>query len=513
MNKEWQSQWLNSREVAERVYVTGRLVLETPAHFGNGDTDAVTDIPLLRDSLERTLPLLTGASIAGALRNYLREYEVGYGEKERNNGVLLAEQLFGHLREETRHAGPAAVESWLMVDDALGELPQVGQPVEIRDGVAIDMATRTAEINDRGKGFKYDIELLAAGTSFPLSFELWLPRNNQALLHAFALALRGFETGEIGLGMRKRRGFGHCRVVDWRVWRYSMETKEGVIGWLTHDPKSSQHWGTNIVNLLDANNQASHAGQSFVIDATFRLRDSLLIRSDNGLPDAPDMVHLRSGRPGEKEPVPILSGTSLAGAVRGRAYRIANTMKGADNARNLIDGIFGRRQRPDQDERDEQYEPTGSRLLVRESVIKNRNEDRVQNRVKIDRFTGGAYPQALFSQQPVFAKAAEPTEVSIYLELRKHQYIDEKAFQAEIGLLLLLLKDLWTGDLPLGGESSVGRGRLQGQKATLTIRANGEAKQWILQQVEGEKRLLFGGNGNNSELEDVYLKAFLEAAP
>jgi len=31
-----------------------------------------------------------------------------------------------------------------------------------------------------------------------------------------------------------------------------------------------------------------------------------------------------------------------------------------------------------------------------------------------------------------------------------------------------LLKDLWTSDLPVGGESSIGRGRLQGKNATLT---------------------------------------------
>lgn len=52
----------------------------------------------------------------------------------------------------------------------------------------------------------------------------------------------------------------------------------------------------------------------------------------------------------------------------------------------------------------------------------------------------------------------------------------------DIGLLLLLLKDLWTEDLPLGGESSVGRGRLQGRQAELTHQ-NGERQEWILTAV------------------------------
>jgi hypothetical protein len=55
----------------------------------------------------------------------------------------------------------------------------------------------------------------------------------------------------------------------------------------------------------------------------------------------------------------------------------------------------------------------------------------------------------------------------------------------EIGLLLLLLKDLWTGDLPLGGESSVGRGRLNGRWATLTYR-NGSEQTWQI-KADGER--------------------------
>ncbi len=64
-----------AREITGRTLITGRLVLETPAHFGNGDIVGVTDMPLLCDPRDGVTPLLTGASIAGALRSYLREVE------------------------------------------------------------------------------------------------------------------------------------------------------------------------------------------------------------------------------------------------------------------------------------------------------------------------------------------------------------------------------------------------------------------------------------------------------
>jgi len=460
------AQWMNSRKVVERVLITGALTLETPAHFGNGDAEGLTDIPLLRDPLEGR-PLLTGASIAGALRNCLREVELGYGKKEKQDGATRAEKMFGHLlmRDEDK----ASIQSWLIVDDALG----ADTGVELRDGVAIDAKTRTAE-----EGKKFDVELLAAGTTFDLSFELLLTSDNQKLLGDLATALQGFEEGKIGLGQRKRRGYGQCKVSEWRVRRYKVNTPNGLIAWLDDDAPIEK--GDKIAALLQASTNLADARKTMTLEATFRLDTSLLIRSGSGIGSAADMVHLRSKRNG-KGAVPILSGTSLAGAMRGRALRIANSVAPA-KAPDLVDAIFGKRIRGHDDK------PSGSRVIVRETEIGHFLEpELVQSRVKIDRFTGGAYPQALFSEQPVFS--AGDTRVTIGLSLR-----DPKP--AEVGLLLLVLKDLWTGDLPLGGESSVGRGRMAGVHATLEY----DGKNWTFTQ-KGE-RVEISGTGTAQELEN-----------
>ena len=478
------TQWSNSRKVAERVIVKGTLELTTPTHFGNGESGGLTDIPLLRDPLDGT-PLLTGASIAGALRNYVREYAQGYGVKENKDGQTLAEKLFGFIHD----FDDASYECWLVVEAAHGNPPQKGNLGEIRDGVAIDSATRTAEI-ENGKGKKFDIELLAAGTTFELGFELWLTaEQHNELLDAFAIALDGLKEGCIHLGMRKRRGYGACKVADWEVLHYHMDDVNDLLAWLDGRPIPG-----NLPVLA-----GTHHGESFDIEATFRLeKSSLLIRSDSGEGDAPDMVHLRSWRNGEQKPV--FSGTSLAGVLRSRALRIANTLMG-DRLKGaaFVDGIFGKRIRTADDI------PSGSLLTVAESKISDQAiTDRVQNRVKIDRFTGGAYPGALFSQQPVFGKDSGETKVTIELSLRKTP-ANAKTFDAQVGLLLLVLKDLWTGDLPVGGESSVGRGRLQGEFATLCL---GETT-WTLKETDG--KLGFGGNGSVDVLENRYLKAFKEA--
>ncbi|NJN18887.1 MAG: hypothetical protein HC822_22820 [Oscillochloris sp.] len=71
------------RKIARRLVVTGTLRLLTPAHLGNGDAEAITDMPLLLDRTSKPArPFLAGTSIAGGLRGYLLAYEQGFGFAE-----------------------------------------------------------------------------------------------------------------------------------------------------------------------------------------------------------------------------------------------------------------------------------------------------------------------------------------------------------------------------------------------------------------------------------------------
>lgn len=443
------SRWDTHRGIQERWIIEGTLELESPAHFGNGDVSVATDMPLARDA-ETGKPLLTGASIAGALRNYLRTVN----DEQVNS-------LFGEIR------GTMAIESALIVNDALASN---ADELELRDGVAINPKTRTAEEKK-----KFDIELLPAGTQFDLCFELNVSQTERdQLVHASAIALRGLEQGEIGLGKRKTRGLGACKVKGWHVRQYIVTQPQDLVAWLNDDRTREQN-GTSIATLLGVPEsklqRATRAG--FSLNAEFRLDGSLLIRAEGATSNSPDMAHLHSKRNGKLEP--ILSGTSLAGALRARALRIANTLAvNPDNAKKIVDEMFGPRD----------GELRASRVRVRESVIQNGIGDRVQNRVKIDRFTGGASPTALFSEQPVFG--LPETRVQIALELVKPE-------KREVGLLLLVLKDLWTGDLPLGGESSVGRGRLRGLYAKFELDGNA----WEIKDQDGK----LSAKGNQEILE------------
>ncbi len=448
-----------SRKIVKRIIVEGELALQTPAHFGSGDADDLVDMPLLVDAYEGK-PLLTGASVAGALRSYLRQWEKGYGQKAAEEDVSV--RLFGG-----RKGDDGGEQSSLIVEDAVGESPGT----VIRHGVRIEGNSRTAADNAL-----FDTQFWQAGTTFPLRFELLIRAEDDEtkLKSALATALTGLENGLITLGARKHRGQGEVKVSGWRVKTFDLTDSDQLLDWLQNgNVPLSVPARDSIGKALGDVALIERRAKEFSIQAEFGLNGSLLIRSGEGRDDAgPDMVHLHARRVGKTEPQPVISGTSLAGALRARAQKIANTLDTQSKANELINGMFGGTYK----DREGNDKLKASRVWVKESVVENGRADLVQNRVSIDRFTGGARETALFNEQPVFGLP----QTKIVLEIR---LLSPKS--REIGLLLLLLKDLWTGDLPLGGESSVGRGRLAGRWAKLTHQ-NGSEATWEI-KANGER--------------------------
>jgi CRISPR/Cas system CSM-associated protein Csm3 (group 7 of RAMP superfamily) len=491
-----------SRQIIERIVVEGTLKLLTPTSLSNGDADGLTDISLIKDEFSGNA-LLTGTSICGALRNYLRECENGFNNADESP---VAVKLFGSHEDD-------GSQSLLIIDDAVSsEKPKT----ELRDGVRIDRKTRTAV--DKAK---FDLELLESGTEFPLRFELLIceqRRNKEEtaeevkantdnfkkeLVSALATALQGFELGEINLGGRKRRGYGECNIEGWTAKHFDLKTKEGLLAYLgstKHQPQINN--GEKIIEVLksvcslDDEIEPKDIRNYFELNAWFAIDGSILIRSGSKFSDKyqPDSVHLRSKRNGTDEP--IISGTSFGGVLRHRATKIVNTLKSNDDG-SFVDSIFG------VDMQKSKKETFASRLEVSETEIKTKENnvqithDLVHTRVKIDRFTGGAFDSALFDAAPAFSDG-EKDAVNLKLRLRD-------AKPCEIGLLLLLLKDLWTSDLAIGGESSIGRGRLKGKTASLNYKNGSGSWHSNMERIDDNK-VKIDGIENNTEKIDLLNK-------
>jgi CRISPR/Cas system CMR subunit Cmr4 (Cas7 group RAMP superfamily) len=453
------------RALTARWTVSGTLTLVSAAHLG-GAVDGPSEMPLLRD-LATGLPVLTGTSIAGALRGHLSDFLGGFAVGSETSELAAVQDLFGGVR-----SSDDGDQSPLVVHDALA---QMELPVEIRDGVAIAGATGTAE-----EHAKYDIELLPAGTTFALAFELDIAAAHDGvgavgdasavalehdLLELLACALAGFEAHEgkaapISIGARGARGLGACRVDGWRVARHDLNSAAGWIALACGDvdgghdlhPTAAQAFGTPSGDLARDRRCAT------VIDLELAFDRSLLVRSPAIAAEAeggraPDVVQLRSGG------VAVLAGSSLSGALRAHARRIARWVDPA-TADERVDELFGSAPRWRGGGRGSHEDISPSALRIHESEVRDGAPYRA-TRIRVDRLTRGVIRGGLFEEEPV-----RGGRVAVRLELRHADECDPPS----LGLLMLVVRDLVEGLVALGGSVAVGRGAIDPERSGAVVR-------------------------------------------
>jgi CRISPR/Cas system CSM-associated protein Csm3 (group 7 of RAMP superfamily) len=424
-----------ARALTARWTIQGVLTLRSAAHFGGAQGDDDADMMVLRDRLTGQ-PFLPGTSLAGALRSHLADRLAGYATEE----PAIVELLFGGKpQDDPAIVGP---QSAAIVFDSFVR-PGAQRHSEIRDGVAIDGPSGIASDH-----FKYDIEVLPAGAQFDIRVDLLVPREKndvdwsdsfatppddfeQGLVALLTTAISGLES-EISLGAKRSRGFGQLSIGDWSIHRFDLQTREGWLGWLASDHEKPASGGA-VAWPPAPMDRVVDRRKRVTVTANLEVEGAIQIASPSADPEGTDVAHLRSGNQS------IVAGTSLAGALRNRALRIANVVRENDGAL-WVDALFGPRGPKNL---------KASRLRVSESVIDGGRRLR-PTRIRIDRFTQGVVDGALFDEEPQFGGS-----VTVKLELRDPG-------DGEAGLVLLLLKDLLTGDLPIGGTSSVGRGVLKG---------------------------------------------------
>jgi len=332
-------------------------------------------------------------------------------------------------------------------DILLTELPGGSlNTTEIRDGIRIDSSKGTV-----AQGAKFDYELLAPGAKFGLTMlfrveEEGLANYDVALKIASDIATV-IEKG-IDLGAKSTVGYGRIKGSA-TLYEIDFENPAHFQQWINNDLFQKKKEKATVSLLLPHSD-------SFEIVATFKIKNSLIIRSYSNDPKAPDSTHLKSG--GKN----ILSGSSIKGALRGRAERILNTIQtNQDKTETILAGLFGDVEKENGNKQKVKKDgyTVSSRVFVDEVLIKEVKEE-IQTRIQIDRFTGGTVDSALIEEVPLF-----PVKDKDQIEGFRIRVADAK--ELDKGLMLLLLKDLWTADLSIGGEKAIGRGVLEGVSATV----------------------------------------------
>lgn len=395
-----------------KLILKGTIEILSPAIIGSGE-DERSDLDVIKDAEGK--PFIPATSFVGVLRHATEnvskdKLELFWGTKESNEPEKIRQ-------------------SSLICNDLLAK----EYALTVRDGVKINNKKGIAET-----GAKFDYEIIERGSIFDLSLEVNLDgKDDDFKKRMLATIVNLLEDEKLRIGAKTNNGFGRIRLKEYKLYEFDFSKKSDAIAWFKYlqDESLPEPVSLNTEPFKISKNQ-------FVIDALFTIKNSLIVRSYNIDPYLPDTEHIRSGDDY------VLPGSSTKGAIRARAERIVNTL--SKNA-NIITELFGM-----VDEKNKGAKK--GRLLVEETLLQGFPSE-VQTRIKIDRFTGGTIETALLETKPLF-RGKDEAEFNIKITIDNYQ-------NHEAGLMLLVLKDLWTGDLPVGGDKAIGRGVLEGKEARI----------------------------------------------
>jgi len=478
--------------------ILGTCIARTAMHVGTGEGRDVTDDLCRRDAEGNYM--FPGTAIGGALRTIATRLAPRLGAavckalQSKNDGQrcgCMVCHLFGEINPsegDTEEAGGRA--SRLVVAHARACLPQ-GKTPRIRDGVGIDRASRTAA---RAGSVKFDLGVLPRGTGFERRVELEdtdegddRSLEDERLL---AAALAEWQAGRAWLGGRVARGLGALDLAELTWVERDLSNIDGLMSYLASD--TPWEGATPNVNWLasrlsEARTQVrddAHCpdgvSRSFVtirFDVTIEgpfLTNDTMAAVQSGFDHAPLLdIPSTNGKP-------ILTGASLRGVLRSQAERIARTLATLDapdqhaflaicpacnpleirasaplaNCDTLLRNV-GRI--PDDEEVGEDQlclacrlfgsTRRGSHLIVEDAEADASTPRKVLDFLAIDRFTGGGKEGAKFDAIAVW----QPR-----FHVRIHV---ENPAAWELGWLMLVLRDLADGMLPVGFGVAKGFGQ------------------------------------------------------
>lgn len=453
------------------------LVLDTPGGVAAPesrptDTSALAPLPLARDADGR--PHVPATSLAGSLRAHAEQAvpggaaplfgSVGTGRGEHREGdaagAVGAAGGANAEDDEDDEAGVDATASRIRFLGTRTTLPEEASEPLLRASTAID--------RDRGAAASSTLrtrELLPPGTTVTV----WLRVDDP---DAAGEVERLLPTWSPRVGGGRTTGHGRARLT--RVTRRVLDlaTREGRRVWLTRGgPALFDATAATVIHTAPAAGPDPGTGPGgapaprvFPAPLRFAIVDPLHVGSgsseDRGHHATDVARHLRDHR-GR----PVVPGTTWKGVLRSRCEFILRSLADAEPQDLGGDGppapafaalaaAFGHT------EPTETSEGLRGRLVFLDSPVHDARTA-VRNHVGLDRFTGGAAPGVLYTEEVVERGRVELTLLD--------EPSDPQAGPLDPvvrDVLLLALYDLHTGALGIGGGTTRGYGTLRGHAET-----------------------------------------------
>ncbi|SOE23165.1 RAMP superfamily protein [Spirosomataceae bacterium TFI 002] len=421
-----------------KIFLEGQVCNLTQMSIGSGASDNCDqDIIKLNN-----LPYIPATALAGVLKDAFLRSQIMHMEP--------------YFWGNSDHNDP--YKSHIMFDNSLLIDPH-GYEINILDGIEI-----VPETNQVKKGSKYDYEVLEPGASFNFRAELSIHKNFDfpSMLSYADHCLKWLNSGELQLGSMTTAGLGRVKGKGLKMFVYDFVNDNSAVDayfeYLDLGVHNISEYSAAVKNEIPLPTE-----NIFVAKGTFNIK-SKLITAQEAINEDADSIQLN-----RKNGEYYINGRSQKGGFKHRITKIYKTLGGKPE--DLKD-LFGH-------EGKQKEQAQKARIYTEESIIKGAKVA-LQQRTKIDRFSGGTIDQALFNSMPVEETAEDCLTITVKIKEPKSR---------DILLTLQVFKDLMTGDLALGGEKNIGRGVLSGT---------------ILEAAFGDKSLKVDMVNNTNEISEYF---------
>lgn len=427
---------LGDAAVIARIVLTGKLVVQSPLCIsdGAGEENQANDKDIHVQKNKQGHPFIPGTSMCGVLRDFMAEIL----DKD------LESVLFGSSSND-------GAQSLVQVYDTVLK----GANIAYRDGVAINYYTGVAK-----DGAKYDYEVVDSGDG-PFRLEVVIRQKNAAekdKIRKAVILIKDKLIGGIQLGAMTAKGLGFVKLKQPKLGYYDLaDNYDDVKAWFINPEVT----GANASDRMKDEVEQDVLHQVPMFEGNFALRSTMIIRSDNMDIKENDNKHIDKVFLKNSKGQYVVPGSSLKGVLRHQARYILDKLchKKETIAESFLNDLMGYSENIEERQK--------SRFYVAESILTDAVKEKVITRNRIDRITGGVMDSALFTTVPVYQDKAG--EKALHVKFFIKPASNQQNNPAEIGLALLLFRDLWQGRIAIGGETGVGRGTLQGLSGKIFI--------------------------------------------
>ena len=404
-----------NNSIISRIYYAINIELASPLNISNGQ-DYLTDSDVMRNGKGELF--VPGTSLAGAFRNYL--------DGNLKNGQ---DSIFGFSEKQESRMSSIYV-SDLYFNEGTAK-------VSVRDRV---------QLEDKQVQNKFDMEIIETGAKGTIYVNVVIRKESQQKEYfekAIGDLLQAIQDGAVRIGKSKNRGMGRLRVLTVAESEY---TKDNVDDYIQFKKENRNIPGEmKYDEWHEKYKEKIKSEKRYVkIKIPLEICGGISIRRYSTKPQTANFEHITC------QGQPVIPGASWSGAIRSRISDILNELQSSEQANfdtgHIIDTWFG-----SVDVKGEGAEKKSQQSIIafNESVI----EGAVRlpmTRNKINRFDGSTVNGALYSE---IAYVGGKTTLEIMV---KKDF--ERKYEALLGMLDYVIRDLQDGYVAVGGQTAIGRG-------------------------------------------------------